>query len=175
VARGVKTIPHVLFLPDLAPADFFLFPRVRESSKPSPKMSSLKLCGTGWTAVKSASASVETKTKNKPKINDFLKIICTQLIASVHVFLFTFTPHMPSTETVLSSKNVLALLEVSIRSTVQDMKVRGQLDCPEVKQKQQKKSCKLYICQLYMLYSAPMMFTCIKVLSPLVVKGGLYV
>jgi hypothetical protein len=55
------------------------------------------------------------------------------------------------------------------------MKVQGQLICPEVKQKHKKKICKLYMCPLYMLHRAPVMFTCIKVLSPLVVKGGLYV
>jgi histone-lysine N-methyltransferase SETMAR len=28
-AKGVKTIPHPPYSPDLAPADFFLFPRVK--------------------------------------------------------------------------------------------------------------------------------------------------
>jgi hypothetical protein len=83
VARGVETI--LLFLPDLAQADFVLFPRVglemmgillsqdlfkmswEGPSKPSPKMSSLKLFDAGWTVVKSASASVELKQKNNLK------------------------------------------------------------------------------------------------------------
>jgi hypothetical protein len=56
--------------------------------------------------------------------------------------------------------------------TVPDMKVRGQPACPEAKRGYKKKCCKLYICSLYMLYHAPMMFTSIKVISHLVVKGG---
>jgi hypothetical protein len=56
--------------------------------------------------------------------------------------------------------------------TVPDMKVRGQLACPGVKKKYKKKCCLVYICLLYMFCHAPMMFTCIKVLSRLVVKGG---
>jgi hypothetical protein len=55
------------------------------------------------------------------------------------------------------------------------MKVQGQLACPGIKQKHKKKSCELYIYRLYILCRAPMMFTCIKVLRPLVVKGGFYV
>jgi hypothetical protein len=62
----------------------------------------------------------------------------------------------------------------NIIQTVPDMKVRGQLACLEDKHKHKKKSCKLYICPLYILCRAPMMFTCIKVLRPLIVKGGLY-
>jgi hypothetical protein len=56
-----------------------------------------------------------------------------------------------------------------------NMKVRGELACPVVKKKHKKKSCKLCICLLYVLYYPPMMFTCIRVLNRLVVKGGLYV
>ncbi len=44
--------------------------------------------------------------------------------------------------------------------------------CPEVKKKYKKKYCIVYICSLYMIDHAPMMFTCMRVLSCLVVKGG---
>ncbi len=37
-----------------------------------------------------------------------------------------------------------------------------------------KKCCKLYICLLYVLYHAPMIFTCVEVLSCLFVKRGLH-
>jgi hypothetical protein len=57
--------------------------------------------------------------------------------------------------------------------SVPDMKVWGQPASPEVKKKHKKKSCKISICLLYMLYCAPMLFTCIKVLNRLIVKGGL--
>jgi hypothetical protein len=50
-------------------------------------------------------------------------------------------------------------------SNVPDMKGRGQ---PEHK----KRHCIVYISSLYMRYHGPMLFTCIIVLSCLVVKGG---
>jgi hypothetical protein len=59
----------------------------------------------------------------------------------------------------------------SMDGIVPDMKVRGQQACPGVKKKYKKKCCIMSICSLYMLYHAPMMFTCIKVLSRLFVKG----
>ncbi len=60
---------------------------------------------------------------------------------------------------------IFAVLYVSTfsASIVPDMKVQGQLACPEVKKKYKKKCCVVYKCSLYMMYHAPMMFTCIKV------------
>jgi hypothetical protein len=53
---------------------------------------------------------------------------------------------------------------------VPNVKVRGQQACPEVK----KKCCivYIYIVYMYMRYPASMMFTCIKVLSHLLLREG---
>jgi hypothetical protein len=55
---------------------------------------------------------------------------------------------------------------------IPDIKVRGQPAYPEVQKKYKNEWCIMSICSLYMLYHAPMMFTCIKVLSRILVKGG---
>ncbi len=55
---------------------------------------------------------------------------------------------------------------------VPNMKVRGQPACPGVRKKYKTKCWIVYICSLYTLYHAPMMFTCIKVLSRQGGKGG---
>jgi hypothetical protein len=58
-------------------------------------------------------------------------------------------------------------------SNVPNLEVRGQLACPMVKRKHKKRSCESFMCPCVHVVCAPMMFTCIKDLRPLVVKGGL--
>ncbi len=59
---------------------------------------------------------------------------------------------------------------------VPDMSGRGQPACPRLQKKYKKKlgsnNYVMYICPLYMRCSTPILFTCIAVLSCLVVKGG---
>jgi hypothetical protein len=60
----------------------------------------------------------------------------------------------------------------TISIIVPDMSGGGQLAFPRVQKKLNSSNYVMYICSFYIRYHPPIMFTCIAVLSHLVVKGG---
>jgi hypothetical protein len=79
-AKGIQVLKHPPYSPDLAPADFFLFRKVKEalagimldqegrvSSGPSPPTTSPRPSGGGLSELKSAFGSAETSSRSLRK------------------------------------------------------------------------------------------------------------